>query len=830
MKKSKFLFWMDIFFIVLLFCGTLFELPIFGQYINEREISFVLIGSIWGVFKLASLKLKPLKLSIYDVFIFGLFIYLCINFYFFSNTTLYYSRFWSFLGYFFAFYLFQSVFHLSLKRKNILHYILVFILLCCFVQSIIALLQYYNFLEGENEYFKVVGTFSSPNLLGIYLGFGLSILLWYFFVYRIKNKKLFGFALICLLLIGTVFILTNSRGSWIGFTGAVFVFFITSKKGKSFICKLSFIQKGVVLTSLGLLLFIGGKFLYSLNKESVDGRNLVAKITLQEMVKKPVFGHGLFNFAGKYNHAKADYFHAEERPWEEIKVGNYVFTPFNDYLLIGYELGIFILLALLVFGIVILFKTKITSETRVGIAVLVNVSIWALFNSALRNIPIMLVGIVALSLVFVYGNVNKRFLKIYLHSKHLKVLLFIVCSLGVFAVYSKISGIQKFTKYVQNKNAIEKNSLIRLSRPLENNYNNDFMAGRRLYALGHKKAGIDLMEWGFQKTSAPKIGRPLAKYHLKDGNYKRAEEIYAFNIGVQPFRYKPQKDFISLMKKVHDYKEIVQRSKKVIDFPVKIPSPKVIEYKQAAKKNLTRYTKYVKTSSILQGTLSKTLAIKSKLLNAKFLYKVYLPPISKIDKKLPVVYFNDGRSYLKKGNAAKILDSLISHNIIRPVAAVFLEAKVGREKWKKVRQELFLCNPVFVGFFTEEFMPHIERIFPVSKYKEDRTIMGISFGGLAAAYLANSSEKSFKNIVMQSPSFYPCPEIYSAFKKAPTKDFNIYLSYGTGKDTQKQSLPMIQILKDKGYPLKVERIEEGNHSWEIWKEQLAGVFMHFFKR
>jgi len=67
---------------------------------------------------------------------------------------------------------------------------------------------------------------------------------------------------------------------------------------------------------------------------------------------------------------------------------------------------------------------------------------------------------------------------------------------------------------------------------------------------------------------------------------------------------------------------------------------------------------------------------------------------------------------------------------------------------------------------------------------------------------------------MQSPAFYPCPSIYKSFDKTPKKDLKIYLSYGTGKDTEKQDLPMIKILKDKKYNLKVNKVENGNHNWK----------------
>lgn len=262
----------------------------------------------------------------------------------------------------------------------------------------------------------------------------------------------------------------------------------------------------------------------------------------------------------------------------------------------------------------------------------------------------------------------------------------------------------------------------------------------------------------------------------------------------------------------------------------KTPSEKATTYKEKVKQLLLNFEKRTNYSNKLKGSLSKTKYINSKILNKKLPYRVYLPPTEFITKKLPVIYINDGNRYINGGKLPYLLDSLIIAKKIEPIAAVFLEPKDVNNKKIKIRQELFLCNPLFVDFFVKEFMPYIEKTNPISFYKEDRSILGLSFGGLAAAYIANQATNSFKNVIMQSPAFNPCPDIYKAYKKKPKKDLNIYLSYGTGRDTQSQDLPMIRILKRRKYNLKVERIKGGNHNWETWRPQLKNILIHFFSK
>lgn len=246
-----------------------------------------------------------------------------------------------------------------------------------------------------------------------------------------------------------------------------------------------------------------------------------------------------------------------------------------------------------------------------------------------------------------------------------------------------------------------------------------------------------------------------------------------------------------------------------------------------AAKKIKAYMQVLDQNQNLKGSLSVGQFVKSKILNKTLLYKVYLPPVNKIENALPVIYINDGFSYINKGKMPQLLDNLIITNKIKPVVVVFLSPRDKTSK-KKVRQELFLCNPKFVDFFRKEFMPMLEKKYPISNKREDRTILGLSFGGLAAAYIADRASNDFKNIAMQSPAFHPCPDIYKAYKVKPKKDFKIYLSYGTRQDTESQSIPMVRILKKRNFDLKIKREEGGNHDWNLWESQLEGILLYFF--
>lgn len=821
--------YVDFLFLTLLFSFTLFKVPIFEKYINIREISFVILFSIWGLFKILVIKKLAFRISFYDVFILTLFFILLVHFYTFSEATFYYSRFWVYLFGFFALFLFKRMFESygTIKFRYTL-FLLAFLTL---IQSSLALLQYFGFIEGNREYFNILGSFTSPNFLGLYLVFGLIIFAWHLGLRRSKNKWTSFAGIFFFLTLLTVLIFTGSRGSWIALLSALFVLILTSRKSLEVLKSLPLVKKIIIVAVLFIGICLLGQYMYVQNTESISGRALIAKITSNEIMDKPLFGHGLFSFSSGYNSAKADYFLSQERDWLEVKVANYVSTAFNDYLLIGYELGIPFLVFFIMAIIVLFFKTKVNSKTRVAMSLLTSIGVWSLFNSVLSTPTFILIIAFSLAILWEYGiNPKKLILLSKGLSKFLVFILIILSCLGLYLVGSKLYAANKFERNLKNPKWVNRATLSdikTLAALLNNNTTSDFNIGRILLKAGYKKEGFQFMESSFDNTLKPDIGRKLATSYLEEGNFSRANEIYELNAGIEPFRYEPLVNLMNIQENVNDYQKLISLAQKVVELPVKIPSVKVDKYKKLAKKKISYYSKRVDTISRLKGTLSKTLFFKSDVLEKKLVYKVYLPPLSMIDEKLPVVYINDGRAYTKNGTV-DILDSLIANSKTRPAAAVFLEPRDGYQKYKNVRQELFLCNTDFVDFFSKEFIPQIEHHYRVGGERNKRTIMGRSFGGLAAAFLANKEPELFKNIVMQSPAFHPCPEIYKMFPNSADTDFKIYLSYGTGKDTERQSLKMKIDLTQKGYTFELDVVKGGNHNWKLWKPQLKNIFKYLY--
>lgn len=166
--------------------------------------------------------------------------------------------------------------------------------------------------------------------------------------------------------------------------------------------------------------------------------------------------------------------------------------------------------------------------------------------------------------------------------------------------------------------------------------------------------------------------------------------------------------------------------------------------------------------------------------------------------------------------------------MIEPILLVFIEPKdLNRKDLKRwqTREELYFNNDLYSKFLLEELAPYIEKNYPASK---NRSIVGLSFGGLSAAYTAISNPTAFENVILQSPAFHTRKKIYELYKNTPKQDFKIYINYGNGNDTERQDVPFIDILKEKEYDLTVKIVPNGDHNWKTWEPQLNDILIQYF--
>lgn len=218
--------------------------------------------------------------------------------------------------------------------------------------------------------------------------------------------------------------------------------------------------------------------------------------------------------------------------------------------------------------------------------------------------------------------------------------------------------------------------------------------------------------------------------------------------------------------------------------------------------------------------------IKSEVLGYDLRYWVYVPEGSG-SRKLPVLYITDGRGYTNSGEIVELSQSLTNKGRVNPHILVLVDAVDPNDPSKNRRNNQFLCNPNYLEFYKKELIPTIDKDYPSDGTRENRGILGLSFGGLNAMYFAMHGNDQFGKIGIQSPAPHPCPDIYSKFEKSPRLPIDIFLSTGTVYDKARDTRRFKGILEKKGYDFKYMEVPEG-HNWKNWKPLLDDVLLYFY--
>lgn len=576
----------------LVFIVLIFGLPfvsykfIINPIKTGQELYFTSIISLWLFFgAITFFKVKLLKIHSVDIAFLVFMFYCILHYYFYSYFGFLYNEFWIFLGYIILFYLFKWSFENVRTKERFFDFTVKLIWVISTLQSVIGILQEFNLLKSENEFFKVVGTFINPNYLGVNMTIGLIVTL-NLFVFQFSKNNLAKISLIISAILMTyVLLLTESRASWMATCVAVTVFLATSEKCILYI-KSNLMKAFGILSVIIFCGVLSMYFLYRMNTDSVDGRSFIRKITVTHIVEKPIVGSGIFNFTGIYNNTKAHYFLESKRPWSEIKVGDYVAYVFNDYLQILFEIGS---IGLILIALILFFIGKdilVNPKTRLAMALIVSSGFMAIFTSVLYNPNAMIYIIWALSILVVFGKTRIPLIKVQNQFciKFFAVLLLgISCTVGI--IYSKKTiGLSKFKTVIDSGNQkiyykLDESDL----RYIQEDPYVEFLTGYEKYQENQKTEGLQMMGNSVKKDPIPKANFALADLYIQNKRYNKAEQLLKMNIGIEPSRFEPRNNLLQFYINRKSHSDKIKTATEILFLPVKKPSQEVNLYKKIAR-------------------------------------------------------------------------------------------------------------------------------------------------------------------------------------------------------------------------------------------------------
>ena len=203
-----------------------------------------------------------------------------------------------------------------MKNNKYYKYQLGIIVLSGIVESIIAILQRFSFLESNHSLFSVTGTFANPGPLGGFLAICLVVSVGLYI-----GRNSFGLigTLVCLIIFVGL-LLTDSRAGWIAAMSGI-LFLLKNK------VHLSWKRKCM----LSMVLLFVCVVMYLHKKVSADGRLLIWYCTMDMIADKPFLGYGSNGWIANYMYYQAKFF--EEHPNSDYAmVADNAAYPYNEFL------------------------------------------------------------------------------------------------------------------------------------------------------------------------------------------------------------------------------------------------------------------------------------------------------------------------------------------------------------------------------------------------------------------------------------------------------------------------------------------------------------------
>lgn len=156
----------------------------------------------------------------------------------------------------------------------------------------------------------------------------------------------------------------------------------------------------------------------------------------------------------------------------------------------------------------------------------------------------------------------------------------------------------------------------------------------------------------------------------------------------------------------------------------------------------------------------------------------------------------DAELYRDRVGALSTLDELDAQSAIAPTLVVFVSVATFADRWVECP-----CHPPFARFVADELIPWLTALHHEISACSQRTLIGLSYTGLAAAYVAYQNPGSFTHVIAQSGSFWsqdcwladqfarlPAPLPTAFYLEVGTRETAIYVQH---KDDVLQKISQI---------------------------------------
>jgi predicted alpha/beta superfamily hydrolase len=221
---------------------------------------------------------------------------------------------------------------------------------------------------------------------------------------------------------------------------------------------------------------------------------------------------------------------------------------------------------------------------------------------------------------------------------------------------------------------------------------------------------------------------------------------------------------------------------------------------------------------------------------------IYLPEgYHEETREYPVIYMHDGQNlfsprlaYIEEWRIDRAVERLVKEGKFEKTIVVGIYNSSKRaEEYTPFADKRFGGGKAreFTRFVVEKIMPYVETKYRISSKKEDRAVMGSSFGGILSLWMGYTYPHVFSVVGAISPSLWIADgAMLRELEDQPKKDIKIWIDQGTGEwsDFTRNA---VSILINKGYKYGTElayyEVKDAVHHERAWSERIDCPFILF---
>ncbi len=454
-------------------------------------------------------------------------------------------------------------------RREVAERLVVFVLsLWLAYESVFGIMQLLGLAISRNTMCPMTGSFANSGPYGGFLAVCIAVVLAAAWKWRdsrnVYDRALFWLSVVSGCLGVVVLPASMSRAGFVALVVSGVVFALTDMGSKSYLKS----HKWMVL-SVTAVIFVIGVGAFSLKKDSALGRFHIWEMELRAIADKPLTGHGYGNALGAYGDAQAEYFEAEERSQERVRIAGCPEYAFNEYLRMGMEFGILGLLlsaAVIVLGALALFRAK--SSLAFGLVA------WGTF--AMASYPLDVWQLRSLLAVFLGAAIGAS-VKVGKIGKWILVPALVCLSVGLLMIWLPENKRRKEaeSKWLDERRLANYEIFDGMADRLAELYPHLRMKFRYLYDYGyalHKEgryveSNVILRE-GVLMSSDPMFYNIIGKNFEALGDYGQAERNYIHSHNMVPSRLYPYILLMEMKERQGDTEQALAYAQKALSLPV----------------------------------------------------------------------------------------------------------------------------------------------------------------------------------------------------------------------------------------------------------------------